>query len=96
MKRIFALSILSLFFAAAGCGAGPDVRTPESDALAQKLTHDARLAGDSSTDDPEAAVELTSTSGQFSNIVVHCNLRCIMGCGPLGDDACAHSCCEVR
>jgi hypothetical protein len=98
MKRILPLAILSLFFAIAGCGAGPDVSsTPESSALAEKLTHEVRTSTEARATDGEVSGELTSTTGAFANVtvIIRCNRLCVMGCGDLGDAACSHSCCTT-
>jgi hypothetical protein len=98
MKRIFALSFFSLFFAAAGCGAGPDVSsTPETSALAQKLTHEARTSAESPGGASDVSAPVASSDGISSNVtvIVRCNKKCIELCGDAGDDVCAASCCEV-
>ena len=100
MKPIFALSILSLFFAAAGCGAGPDASsTPETSALAQKLTHEVRMSQDAPGAGSEASAAITSSDGASANftVIVRCGRRCIMACADDGgtDEFCSASCCKV-
>lgn len=100
MKRMLPLAILSLFFALAGCGGGAtDVSsTPETGALATKLAHEVRTSTDARTTDGDVSGELssTSTTGALANlhVIVICNRLCVLGCGDLGDEACAYSCCH--
>jgi predicted small lipoprotein YifL len=100
MKRILPLAILSLFFALAGCGAGgPDVSsTPETSALATKLAHEVRSSTERTTEgDVSGELSSTATTGAFANttVIVVCNRLCVLGCGDLGDEACAYSCCHT-
>ena len=100
MKRILPLAILSLFFALAGCGAGaPDVSsTPETSALATKLTNQVRTSTEPTSEgDVSGELASTSTTGAFANttVIVVCNRLCVMGCGDLGDEACSYSCCHT-
>jgi hypothetical protein len=113
MKRILTLLVVSFLFASAGCGAPPDESpsgspaggteslarssTPGAAELAEKLTHDQRLADESPGSESTGPADVAGMLGRFSNltVVVRCTRRCIMLCGDMTDEACAKSCCDV-
>ncbi|MGZ3438373.1 MAG: hypothetical protein ACXVDD_02610 [Polyangia bacterium] len=64
--------------------------------VARKLTSEVRLAEELSRSEPEALDYVKGTYAQSgTNIIIACNRKCVLGCGDIGDAACAYSCCIV-